>query len=343
MYLFKKSIVATTVMVIFSLLSAHSFAAFCSLRDPVETIKALHPESTSFKSIVKVIDENVRNQVQTLLPPNTLHFSELGKHTLYVVYTKDRPTGYVHVRSEESEWGLVEIAWSMTLDLEVKDFKLQRCRSRARKLVDTEDFKVQLRGRTYHDFVQMLNRDGYTLNTDKVDVDPKAKSLAEVIIRCGMKTLLVTELAWSQDVQKNTLYRGAELNFKAMDAVTLVDQPMDGAVSKALNSAFSGASTGIDRSTVAVAKVYDKQQQLLGAIYQGRLDIDGRPSIIEWAITAKGEIININNSKGWGNHSTQKAFEKTIGQNYSSTNQCNDRAELVALEAIVTTRSLLEN
>ncbi len=333
----------TSVAIIFSLFlgfSSYTSAAFCSLRDPVETIKTLYPASTSFKSSVKIIDENVRNKVQELLPPNTLHFSELGKHTLYMVFKNDKPMGYVHVRSEESKWGLVEIAWAMTLDLKVNDFKFQRCRNRQKLVIGNDEFRDQLKGKTYHEVTEMLQADGLSLNTDKVKVSPKAKALAEIVLRCGMKTLLVTELAWGDEIKKNRLSQAAVTHFKDMASVEVFTDAVDGSISTILNKAFDGADTGIDRSSVAVAKVYDGKKKVLGMIYEGQLTIDQQKTSMTWAIGSDGKIIHVENANGWRNTSTQYAFEKTIGHHYKNSNQCNDRAELLTLEAVLTTQYL---
>jgi hypothetical protein len=320
--------------------SSYASAAFCSLRDPVESIKTLYPNSTSFKSSVKIIDEGIRNKVQELLPPNTLHFSELGKHTLYIVYQQDKPMGYVHVRSEESQWGLVEIAWAMTLDLKVSDFKFQRCRNRQKKVIETEVFKAQLRGKTYQDFTAMLQADGLSLNEDKVNVSAKAKSLAEIVIRCGMKTLLVTELAWSDEIQKNRLTQQAHTYFDTMVSIEVISDAVNSSISTILNTAFDGADTGIDRNSVIVAKVYDVKKKVLGMIYESQITIDQKPTRISWVMAADGKIIHVDNAAGWHESSTQQAFEKTIGRKYETSNQCNNRAELLTLEAVLTSQSV---
>ena len=57
--------------------------AFCALRDPQRQINVLFPEATSFRSIVRTVDEAARSEVAERLP-FSLHFNELGRHTLYV-------------------------------------------------------------------------------------------------------------------------------------------------------------------------------------------------------------------------------------------------------------------
>lgn len=328
------------IFCISSLLSNYAAAAFCSLRDPVGTIKTLYPQSTSFKSVVKIIDEDIKNEVQELLPPNTLHFSELGKHTLYVAFNNDTPLGYVHVRSEESDWGLVEIAWAINLNMEVKDFKFQRCRNRQKSTLEKDEFRDQLKGKNFKQIISLLNADGMTLNTNNINVPEKAKSLAEVVIRCGMKTLLVTELAWSDVITKNRLYSSAKLNFKNISHIEMVDQPVKKSLSS-LEAIFGDVNTGINRSSVKVAKVFDRENLLLGLIYVGELMIDRKASTVEWVISPKGKIIAVNNMMEWNNPSTRQAFENTIGNSYSKVNQCNNRAEIVTLEALLTTKALI--
>ncbi len=112
------------LMCIPSIVSAN---AYCSLRDPMAAIHHLYPQATDHQSIVKVVDKEARNAVSEQLP-FTLHFNELGKHTLYVALDDKTPTGLIHARSELSDWGIVEIAWALNFDLSVHNFYIQRCR-----------------------------------------------------------------------------------------------------------------------------------------------------------------------------------------------------------------------
>ncbi len=335
----KRIYICLFTIAIFSISSVAN-AAFCSLRDPVKAIKTLYPESTSFKYSVKVIAANIRNQVQELLPPNTLHFSELGKHTLYIAYKEDSPIGYVHVRSEESRWGLVEIAWAIDLNLKVRDFQFQRCRNRQKTVVEDAFFKAQLKDKTYQEFTHMLATDGLSLNTSKINVPDKAKGLAEIVIRCGMKTLLVTELAWSDEIHKNRLSSTANNHFDGAKQTYVVTDVMDDTIESILNKAFDGAQTGIDRSSVMVAKVYDDQKKVIGLVYEGQLVIDRKPANIHWAMTTEGEIINVDNLYGWQQTATRNAFENTIGNRYELADHCNNRAELLTLQAVLTSKHI---
>lgn len=174
--------------------------AYCALRDPVAQIKLLYPTKTNQRSIVKEINEGVRQQVKVALPNNDLHFGELGKHTLYVVLQQQTKLGYVHVRSEQSKWGLVEIIWAIDEDYRIKDFAFQRCRSPKKKLIDNQLFKNMFIGKNLAQLQAYLNKDGITANQKLLSVATDAPELTNVVLRCALKTLLLTQLVWKEEL-----------------------------------------------------------------------------------------------------------------------------------------------
>lgn len=181
----------------------YSYAdAYCSLRDPVAQIQQLYPQKTNQLSIVKTVDTSTRNLVKLALPSNDLHFSELGRHTLYVAMKNTEALGYVHVRSEQSKWGLVEIIWALDKDLKIKDFTFQRCRSPKKKILDNEDFKNVFIGKNYEELKTLLNSDGITANNILLDKSKDAPELASVVLRCALKTLLITDILWGEELKK---------------------------------------------------------------------------------------------------------------------------------------------
>lgn len=179
--------------------------AYCSLRDPVAQIKQLYPQKTNQLSIVKTVDSHTRKQVKLALPSNDLHFSELGRHTLYVAMKGTEVLGYVHVRSEQSQWGLVEIIWALDKNLQIKNFTFQRCRSPKRKAIDNENFKNVFIGKNYEQLKTLLSSDGVTANNILLDKAENAPELGSVVLRCALKTLLITELLWGEELKKFNL------------------------------------------------------------------------------------------------------------------------------------------
>ncbi|NRA53313.1 MAG: hypothetical protein HRU23_04160 [Gammaproteobacteria bacterium] len=176
--------------------------AYCSLRDPVAQIRELYPQKTNQLSIVKTVDAHTRNQVKLALPSNDLHFSELGRHTLYVVMKNSQALGYIHVRSEQSKWGLVEIIWAMDKDLKIKGFACQRCRSPNRKMIENERFKNVFIGKNFQDLKTLLSHDGVTANKVLLDKAKDAPELANVVLRSALKTLLITDILWGEELKR---------------------------------------------------------------------------------------------------------------------------------------------
>jgi len=189
--------------ILFVLLEQNVHAvAYCSLRDPIAQIEQLFPLKTNQLSIVRSVNNDIRNQVKLALPSNDLHFSELGKHTLYVAMNKSEALGYVHVRSEQSTWGLVEIIWALDKDLKIKNFAFQRCRSPKKKIINDDNFKKMFIGKNYQDLKKLLSSDGVSANSTLLDKARNAPQLASVILRCALKTLLITDILWGEELQK---------------------------------------------------------------------------------------------------------------------------------------------
>jgi len=191
------------ILMIFVVFIPNAFAeAYCSLRDPVAQISQLYPNKTNQLSIVKIVDDNTRSQVKRALPSNDLHFSELGKHTLYVAMNGTQALGYVHVRSEQSEWGLVEIVWSLDKNLRIKDFIFQRCRSPKKNIINNQSFKKMFIGKSYQELKALLSSDGTTANNTLLAHAQSAPKLASVVLRCALKTLLITEKLWGEELKR---------------------------------------------------------------------------------------------------------------------------------------------
>jgi hypothetical protein len=191
--------VLVSVATLVSPLGAHA-QAYCALRDPTPLIYELFPGATSYRSHVSTVDEATRDAVRAVLP-FTLHARELGQHTLYAVMAGKEQIGLVHVRSEASDWGVVEIAWAINLQGTLQDFRFQRCRGgscNSRSLVDLREL---LRGASLGDVRGLLTTDGAALKQELlVGADEPARRLATVVLRSGAKTLAVTDIVWRSEL-----------------------------------------------------------------------------------------------------------------------------------------------
>lgn len=157
----------------------------------------MNPQATGYRSIVKRVDGSTRRHVLDLLG-FSVHARELGRHTLYVALRHKEPIALVHVRSEMSEWGLVEIAWTFDLELRVLDFRLQRCRGASCKAAEGDaGLRQAFRGRSLDELRGWLKPEGEPAPMAKVSGEPK---MLDTLVRSAMKTIAVTEFAWSADL-----------------------------------------------------------------------------------------------------------------------------------------------
>ena len=130
--------------------------------------------------------------------------SDFGKakfsYSLYVVAENSKVLGYVHVRSEQSYWGLVEIVWAIDIEYKIIDFVFQRCRSPEKEKLLNSSFKSALIGRNFEQLKLYLDKDGRNANQKLYDQINIRSDLVNVVLRCALKTLLLTEVVWQAEL-----------------------------------------------------------------------------------------------------------------------------------------------
>ena len=192
-----------TITAAFFLLSVTSgfSQAYCLLRDPDREIEALYPEHDAKKSSVAKIDRAVYDAVTQRLGSFTLYFSELGRHTMYIPTKEGGALGLIHSRAVETKYGLFEVVWAYDLDLKVKDFRIQRCRSRSAKKLESDDFRAQLQGKGYDELRALLSEDAKSLAAG-MNAPAGTEELVAALLRNCLKTIAVSEVAWGAEIQQ---------------------------------------------------------------------------------------------------------------------------------------------
>lgn len=183
------------------LTTSHAQAAFCSLRDPVSAIQMLYDDGYQYRSLVTTVTEEDRLSVKAKLP-FTLHQSEVGKHTLYVLYKDEKHDGFLQARSEWAKWGLVEIAWAINADRSLKGFYFQRCRSPQCNDNVVQSINEQIRNKTFEQLKRLLSDDGEKLSSEGSKAFSIAPSIALLTLRSALKTLAITDISWERDLLK---------------------------------------------------------------------------------------------------------------------------------------------
>lgn len=175
--------------------------AYCALRDPVDKIHVIFNDDVEYRSIVRTVNEKARAEVGQRLPFD-LHFTELGKHTLYVVTRNGAVQGIVHARSEKGRWGLVEIVWALDLQMRVIDFRYQRCRDRQKSILEGDTFKSMIVGKGFTELRSMLDASASKLSSALPGISQEAEPLAITTLRSALKVITVTESVWGADIEQ---------------------------------------------------------------------------------------------------------------------------------------------
>lgn len=68
-----------------------------------------------------------------------------------------KPKGLVHARTELGQWGLDEIVRALDHDLRVHDFRFQRTRDPARRLIKGDEFRALLTGKSTRKLMTLLS------------------------------------------------------------------------------------------------------------------------------------------------------------------------------------------
>ena len=158
------------------------------------------------------------------------------------------------MRPEITRWGIMEITWSLDADLRVRDFAFQRCRNRRRAILESDDFKQQLRGKSFDELLKLLNGNGSNLRANGLNVDSQDTEFAAAIVRCALKTIAVTGIVWDDEVKTAmVLPANGELEQVADVYIPAVEQ--------ALERMFIADNEDIDRKSVKVFRVVDSSKK----------------------------------------------------------------------------------
>lgn len=323
--------------------NAHS-QAYCALRDPVTQIYKICPKATAYRSIVRTVDETARDAIVNRVP-YPMHFTELGRHTLYVGLNEQRPIRLVQSRSERSRYGLVEVVWSFDLNLRVTRFMLQRCRAPEtdKQTIRNKAFKQLVAGRSGDELIALLSEDGKSLTPEARAVITGNPDLAVVILRCGIKTLAAAEAVWSSDVATSRLWHHALGYFPQTDNLLALNKPQ----SPPLLTVFDPDSAAIGPSTHHQSpKMYlaQKDGETLGFLSQTDCQFSQQSLSIWWGIDTNGKIMGIKSGSKL-DALTKAALKNLKGHNLKTINHpdCSGPLQLIATEVLNIATAQLES
>ena len=320
--------------------ASQSFEAFCALRDPVREIRLLAPDYEPGRSWVRTITTESRAKILKE-GPFSMHFDELGQHTLYVVFAEKNKEviGYVHARSESFKWGLVRIAWMMNTDLEITNYRFQRCRSPWKSELASSAVSERIIGKTIRELTGMLSQDGSRLRPGDASVSEGARELMAVLVKSAIKTKVVTEIVWPRDVGK---YKAISLTHELFDGVgPITDAELDRyeervlydeRVQAALAQHGLAEPIGFNRSQVFRRRVLDQAGVLTGSVFRTYWSAGDEHAKLCWVLTADHRILAVEDTQRSLESSTSNLFQKLVGRQFGGEEECKTACELAALE-----------
>ena len=301
--------------------------AYCALRDPVEAIRFLYPHAESHRSIVRAIDNDAREQILESLS-FSLHFNELGKHTLYTILDDTKPIGFVHVRSELAPWGLMEVAWALSPDLTIKNFMFQRCRSSECSPEAIAAMLNLLADKSLEELKSYLSDNGENLTAEAAGhVSLNNKGFAAALVRSALKTIAVTGVTWADEIstiQRDALIREA---FSASD-IQAARAEIDEQAFQALKAVHNGGGSMLESASVVAYQVLDGDRGI-GYVTSGRWHDHHQQRTTHWVFNRDGEVLSTRTVPRFAQQTYRESFEELAGLNVANAENCSTASQMM--------------
>ena len=309
-------LVAVAVLSVFS--ETASAQAYCALRDPVRRVYELFPEADSYRTIIATVGPEHRQFLEDNLP-FAHHFNEFGRHSLYVAIRDSEPLGLIHVRSERGRWGLVEVCWALDLDLNVRGFEFQRCRDPQGDALIASQFAKSLVGADLDTLKSRLEGGGYIASLPE-----SLQPLAETVLRSGLKTVILTQDVWQDElIELRAAVRAREMFGEQADL-----EARDPMVNES-------PAVGFKLTFRGYWVVRNDEGEIVGSLIVTTIDLPGMKGDLWWVIGPEGRLQNIMPERSWNDSRTEAAFAELRGRTINDFEDCATAAELVAEAVLV--------
>ena len=166
--------------------------------DAQRSVFRAFPSADGYQVIEQSVALEARRAVESRLPFR-VHYSELGRHTLYVALRGRRPLGMVYKQREASAFGLASVEWALTFDLRIRSLNFRRTRSPHRRLVERSPFVRSLSGKGRAELSGLLDEHGQ-LRTLPPGMPEDARGLVAAIVRSAIKAQTVLAVVWQSQV-----------------------------------------------------------------------------------------------------------------------------------------------
>jgi hypothetical protein len=279
------------------------------------------PEADAFRQIPRDVDLAARLAIEGRLPFK-VHFNELGAHTLFVAFRGVRPVGLIYRRSEESEWGLTDVAWAMTLDLRVHGFWFLSGRSPHMGQIEQSRFASLLAGSDCDRVLELVRDEARAIEA----APDGAEELARIVLRSAAKAMIVTDTVWREQVE---LVFDTAAGYDAFPSAARFPR----------HTGEFELSIGDERQTIAVRVVQARTSvnTLLGSVIRTEAKHGSQTIVLTWVVDPELRVLRVTSPHGSENASLRHARHEMAGHRLSTPpTQANQLAQLaLGLDAVL--------
>ena len=300
--------------------------AYCALRDPVNTIYELFPAADSYRSSVRTVDRKARQAVLERLP-FSLHFNELGRHTLYIAQLgESNALGFVHARSELEEWGITEYAWALSPKLEVVGVKVQRSRDPINKtLVSTPKY------------TRVIGRDLQQLIAQHKAAQDSGNVRLASFIASALKSIVITRSVWRDEVDSAALADVAKQVFPGASSLRAIDELLPEKTLHQLADLEMQSSPVFDRKKLQGSVVLDSNDSIMGVLLETPFTNGEHERMLWWFVSRDGQVRRVIDQSTLASDSD---FSSVVGiAPPIALASCSTLADLAALELTTIARA----
>ena len=288
--------------------------ANCALRNPDRQIYAMFPGATSYRSAVANVDSRVKPAIEKALG-NPISFTDLGKHTIYLVLRHGVPIGFVHARSEIGKRGSVELVWAMDLDLMIKDFRVQRSREKYTDVIKSAAFRDHLVGKDLEVLRRYLTDGNTAVDLSALQIGHEMETIAHTVVLCGAKTRIITDIAFRDSVFRARLLGNVHRFFPKTEKATQVSSGSRVVAIAAVRELGGTAPDQIDPESLTILRALGKNGETLGLSVFSKWSAHPSSPETWWAVSRDGVIQEIV-VVGELNSATRRKFASLRGKSF---------------------------
>lgn len=270
-------------------LSATAVGANCALRNPDRQIYEIFPDATSYRTMEAVIDTDLKRHIEEKLGSD-LSISDVGKHTAYLVLKDKVPIGIVHARTEAGPRGSIELVWAMDLDMSIRDFRVQRSHDKHADVIKSDGFRQKLVGLDLPGIHNLLTIGNDDIDLAALQIPARARSIAHTVILCGVKTRIITELAFQDSIMPARRRGLVHRYFPQTARVTEIDKPFEAPTAVDVARAIGHTPDQLDRESFTVVGGLGPDDRLLGVLAFAVWSAHRARPESWWAVSPQGII-----------------------------------------------------